>query len=144
MTNWGYREKQWKGKHSQLKHDRIPKGERKVDEGQDQLLNTEEVKTDWWRKWVWYRQGDCWISQPWKRKVFPSVFYSNWKTATDWSAGINNSRWRLSEQTNAFPLGGWSLKPVLAASWEVGQNRTVRLMRRDVEWGAGMEPRLQL
>lgn len=82
-----------------------------------------------------------WLLNHWENKYFP-LFYHNGKTATDWSAGINNSRWRLRGQTNAFPLGGWSLKPVLAASWDVSQNRTVRLMRHDVEWG--MEPRLQL
>lgn len=31
----------------------------KVDEGQDQPLNSEEAKTDCWRKWVRPPQGDC-------------------------------------------------------------------------------------
>lgn len=62
-------------------------------------------------------------------KIFPSLFYSSWKMATKWNGGVNNSRWRLRRQTNAFLLGGWSLKPAPSRSWDAGQNHTAGLMR---------------
>lgn len=87
------------------------------------------IKPDGWEKLTRGRRS---ISRLWKHQLkYPSCYFiaAEWWWQSEWLGGINNSRWRQRGQTNAFPLGGWSLKPAPSASWEAGQNHTARLMR---------------